>query len=89
MRGALSSLAGVFLISFIFSPIFTSCSLRGVHPALVSLYTPQLGKFKCLDGSRAIDFKHVNDDFCDCSDGSDEPGDHVLLFLAAFLLFYQ
>ena len=37
------------------------------------LYAP--GKtFTCLDGSDTIPFKFVNDDYCDCSDGSDEPG---------------
>ncbi|KAM9310932.1 glucosidase 2 subunit beta [Gastrophryne carolinensis] len=30
--------------------------------------------FTCLDGSRTIPFDHVNDDYCDCADGTDEPG---------------
>ncbi|TNN70014.1 Glucosidase 2 subunit beta [Liparis tanakae] len=29
--------------------------------------------FTCLDGSRTIPFDRVNDDYCDCQDGSDEP----------------
>lgn len=32
------------------------------------------GKFTCLDGSRTISLAAVNDDYCDCPDGSDEPG---------------
>jgi len=40
----------------------------------VAAYTPVDGKFTCLNGERTIDFAAVNDDYCDCSDGSDEPG---------------
>uniref|UniRef100_A0A8P4GII7 Glucosidase 2 subunit beta n=1 Tax=Dicentrarchus labrax TaxID=13489 RepID=A0A8P4GII7_DICLA len=34
--------------------------------------------FTCLDGTRTIPFDRVNDDYCDCHDGSDEPGVYML-----------
>lgn len=37
------------------------------------MYDPQKD-FSCLDGSKLIPFSFVNDDYCDCKDGSDEPG---------------
>ena len=46
----------------------------GVMPGLVSQYVTTNGKWKCLDGSKEIPWDSVNDDFCDCLDGSDEPG---------------
>lgn len=47
----------------------------GVSPGLLSKYAPSSGdKWMCLDGSKQISWKAVNDDYCDCKDGSDEPG---------------
>jgi len=40
---------------------------------LASLYNPA-ADFNCFDGSGTIPFIQVNDDYCDCDDGSDEPG---------------
>lgn len=37
-------------------------------------YKPTAGRFGCLDGSADIPWTSVNDDYCDCLDGSDEPG---------------
>ncbi|KAF8626905.1 hypothetical protein AX15_004634 [Amanita polypyramis BW_CC] len=47
----------------------------GVHPSVLSRYAPlKPDTWKCLDGSKEIPWVAVNDDFCDCPDGSDEPG---------------
>ncbi|KAG5735388.1 Glucosidase 2 subunit beta [Termitomyces sp. T112] len=61
-------------------PLFTQISAAvektlGVSPALLSKYVPlPSGNWKCLDGSKEISWAFVNDDSCDCLDGSDEPG---------------
>ena len=51
---------------------------HGVSPSLLSKYTPIKisgeEQWQCLDGSTRIPWAAVNDDYCDCSDGSDEPG---------------
>ncbi|EKM59554.1 uncharacterized protein PHACADRAFT_250133 [Phanerochaete carnosa HHB-10118-sp] len=47
----------------------------GVSPSLLEKYTPSSkSTWTCLDGSKEIAWSAVNDDFCDCLDGSDEPG---------------
>ena len=32
------------------------------------------GSFHCLNGDGSVPVSQVNDDYCDCKDGSDEPG---------------
>jgi len=46
---------------------------RGVPLSKASFYNPNQD-FSCLDGSATVPYKYVNDDYCDCQDGSDEPG---------------
>jgi protein kinase C substrate 80K-H len=51
---------------------------HGVPPSHVSKYVPNTKgshqTWTCLDGSKEIAWSAVNDDYCDCQDGSDEPG---------------
>uniref|UniRef100_A0A1B6D3J4 Glucosidase 2 subunit beta n=1 Tax=Clastoptera arizonana TaxID=38151 RepID=A0A1B6D3J4_9HEMI len=46
---------------------------RGVAISKSSLYNPGID-FTCFDGTVTIPYKYVNDDYCDCPDGTDEPG---------------
>uniref|UniRef100_A0A0K0DCN2 Glucosidase 2 subunit beta n=1 Tax=Angiostrongylus cantonensis TaxID=6313 RepID=A0A0K0DCN2_ANGCA len=46
---------------------------RGVPYNRGPLYKKS-SEFVCFDGSKSIKYDHVNDDYCDCPDGSDEPG---------------
>lgn len=49
--------------------------VRGVHMALHNLYNADVNyKFSCISDGKLISFDKVNDDYCDCDDGSDEPG---------------
>uniref|UniRef100_A0A8C9ISB0 Glucosidase 2 subunit beta n=1 Tax=Piliocolobus tephrosceles TaxID=591936 RepID=A0A8C9ISB0_9PRIM len=47
--------------------------LSFLHPTDHHFYD-ESKPFTCLDGSATIPFDQVNDDYCDCKDGSDEPG---------------
>lgn len=49
--------------------------VRGIRIRDIDNYTRQLHqdqKFHCLDKSTVIAWERLNDDFCDCPDGSDE-----------------
>lgn len=59
----------------------TSASIRGVPPSLHRVYDASSDAFKCLDGSKSLPWSRINDDYCDCVDGSDEPGKRELNFL--------
>ncbi|XP_064415710.1 glucosidase 2 subunit beta [Latimeria chalumnae] len=67
----------MLLLSLLLS--FLSCSAvevkrpRGVSLSNLHFYD-ESKPFTCLDGSRTISADRVNDDYCDCRDGSDEPG---------------
>ncbi|KAI9204130.1 putative glucosidase II beta subunit [Polychytrium aggregatum] len=60
--------------------------LRGIHPNQAHLYLsqqasedPEVLVFRCLDGKQTIPYAALNDDYCDCNDGSDEPGTSACL----------
>ncbi|GMP54731.1 hypothetical protein CsSME_00019798 [Camellia sinensis var. sinensis] len=63
----------IFLFLFLF---FTTCSASllpiGIHPLDDKYYASEV--IKCKDGSKSLTRDRINDDFCDCLDGTDEPG---------------
>ncbi|GAB1610072.1 glucosidase 2 subunit beta isoform X1 [Argonauta hians] len=69
----------MFLVKFILfsSNFFLAASVarpRGVSVSMASVYSGKTDNFSCLDNSITVPFNYVNDDYCDCPDGSDEPG---------------
>ncbi|XP_060526312.1 glucosidase 2 subunit beta [Cylas formicarius] len=48
--------------------------IRGTHPQEEHFYVPRYGKFVCIKSMEILEFNKVNDDYCDCLDGTDEPG---------------
>lgn len=49
--------------------------VRGTHELQKSYYQQnEKGHFYCINSQDKINFDQVNDDYCDCLDGSDEPG---------------
>lgn len=58
---------------FVVVPLTTT---SGVHPTALDKY--QGATFEC-DNGKVIPISNVNDDYCDCADGSDEPGTNACL----------
>lgn len=54
--------------------ISTNGLIRGVLFTQISKYRPDYNnEFECLKSEQRIPFDQVNDDYCDCADGTDEP----------------
>lgn len=56
------------------SDSISSNPFLGVFPEDEKYFTSSSEVIKCKDGSKKINRSQLNDDFCDCPDGSDEPG---------------
>lgn len=80
----------LWLLSLSLSPLFLSAlgvpQTHGVHPSSLSKYKPEGSRWTCLDGSKTISWTAVNDDYCDCLDGSDEPGAYFPTFISQELM---
>jgi len=66
-----------------FAPLIHSSGnkLRGLDPSLEQYYSPKTDSFSCLDGLKTIKYQYINDNYCDCFDGSDEPGSIIAYLL--------
>ncbi|OMO81069.1 hypothetical protein CCACVL1_12616 [Corchorus capsularis] len=70
----------ILLVFFIASSCFRSASsapkdpFLGISPQDENYYKSSSDTIKCKDGSKKFSKSQLNDDFCDCPDGTDEPG---------------
>lgn len=49
--------------------------ILGTHESQMEQYKPRDdGVFECIASMETIAYSQINDDYCDCLDGSDEPG---------------
>ncbi|KAK8710085.1 hypothetical protein V6N13_145425 [Hibiscus sabdariffa] len=63
----------IVLVSSSSSSSVRSSSLPlGIHPLDAKYFSAEV--IKCKDGSKSFTRDRLNDDFCDCLDGTDEPG---------------
>ncbi|XP_053714840.1 glucosidase 2 subunit beta-like isoform X1 [Synchiropus splendidus] len=63
----------VLISAFLLCGVMDARKIRGISSSYKRFYRERRS-FLCIDGSKVIPFEHVNDDYCDCEDGSDEPG---------------
>ncbi|XP_045468923.1 glucosidase 2 subunit beta [Harmonia axyridis] len=73
-KGVLNNFFYILLLNLLYGVLGSEVLRpRGVSLSRAPLYNPEEA-FTCFDKSKSIPFSHVNDDYCDCSDASDEPG---------------
>ncbi|KAF2305193.1 hypothetical protein GH714_002920 [Hevea brasiliensis] len=65
---------GVFCIPSIAKSAVPKDQFLGIPPQDENYYKISSDTIKCKDGSKKFTKAQLNDDFCDCPDGSDEPG---------------
>lgn len=73
----------VFVVFLLSGQLLVSAStveIRGVAPSKLGMYTGT--RFRCLRDHKDMAADRINDDVCDCVDGSDEPGTSLHLALA-------
>ncbi|KAM4564907.1 glucosidase 2 subunit beta-like isoform 2-T2 [Fundulus diaphanus] len=63
----------VIAAALLWAAFVESRKIRGISSSYKRFYRERKS-FLCIDGSKMIPFEQVNDDYCDCADGSDEPG---------------
>ncbi|XP_071758762.1 glucosidase 2 subunit beta-like isoform X1 [Centroberyx gerrardi] len=63
----------IVIAAVFWSVCVDSRKIRGISLSYKRFYRERK-TFLCIDGSKMIPFEQVNDDYCDCEDGSDEPG---------------
>ncbi|KAK7909895.1 hypothetical protein WMY93_014579 [Mugilogobius chulae] len=63
----------IVVATVFWSDLVDSRKIRGISSSYKRFYREKKS-FLCIDGSKMIPFEQVNDDYCDCQDGSDEPG---------------
>lgn len=63
--------------------VAAASAVRGVPPEKQHLYASTNGKWLCLlDPSIVLLYDQINDNYCDCPDGLDEPGTNACEFTA-------
>ena len=52
-------------------------------------YYKSSSEIKCKDGSKRFTRAQLNDDFCDCADGTDEPGSSFIRLVSVDIIKFE